>query len=136
MKAGRIAWIFIVAAAMVLPAAAQSSGPDTSGQTGASAGAGTSTQSSGGAQSTGKKAKKSGGASASEMSTGGSRGVTHADRMFLEQAAAGGLMEVQLGQLAAQKASDPQVKQFGQRMVDDHTKANDQLKTVAQQERH
>jgi len=41
--------------------------------------------------------------------------------------------EVQLGQLAAQKASDPDVKNFGQRMVDDHSKANDQLKQVASQ---
>jgi putative membrane protein len=48
-------------------------------------------------------------------------------------AAAGGMEEVQLGQIAAQKASDPDVKSFGQRMVDDHSKANDQLKQVASQ---
>jgi putative membrane protein len=41
--------------------------------------------------------------------------------------------EVQLGQLAAQKATDPDVKNFGQKMVDDHSKANDQLKQVASQ---
>ncbi len=47
------------------------------------------------------------------------------------KAAQGGLAEVQLGQLAAQKASNPDVKAFGQKMVDDHTKANDQLKDIA-----
>jgi putative membrane protein len=52
----------------------------------------------------------------------------------LKKAAQGGMAEVELGQLAVQKASSDQVKQFGQRMVDDHSKANDQLKQLAQQE--
>ena len=39
-----------------------------------------------------------------------------------------------MGQLAAQKANNADVKAFGQQMVDDHTKANDQLKTVAAKE--
>lgn len=55
----------------------------------------------------------------------------HADRKFVEDAARGGMAEVQLGQLAAQKAQSPDVKKFGQRMVDDHGKANDQLKQIA-----
>jgi len=55
------------------------------------------------------------------------------DKKFVWNAAVGGMEEVQLGQLAAQKASDPDVKSFGQRMVDDHSKANDQLKTLASQ---
>lgn len=50
---------------------------------------------------------------------------------FAKKAAEGGLLEVQLGQLAEQKASSQQVKQFGQRMVTDHTKLNDQLMSVA-----
>lgn len=54
-----------------------------------------------------------------------------ADHAFVMKAAQGGLAEVQLGQLAAQKASNPDVKAFGQKMVDDHTKANDQLKDIA-----
>jgi putative membrane protein len=49
----------------------------------------------------------------------------------MEKAAQGGLAEVQLGKLAADKASAAEVKQFGQRMVDDHSKANDQLKQLA-----
>ncbi len=53
------------------------------------------------------------------------------DKTFMKSAAQGGMAEVQLGQLAAQNAADPDVKAFGQRMVDDHTKANDKLKQVA-----
>lgn len=55
-----------------------------------------------------------------------------ADKSFVLKAARGGLAEVELGRLAAEKASDPAVKQFGQRMVDDHSKANDELKTIAE----
>jgi putative membrane protein len=53
------------------------------------------------------------------------------DKKFLKDAALGGITEVELGNLAAQKASNADVKQFAQKMVDDHTKANDQLKQVA-----
>jgi putative membrane protein len=56
-----------------------------------------------------------------------------ADHMFVMKAAKGGLAEVQLGQLAADKASSDEVKKFGQRMVTDHGKANDELKSLAQQ---
>jgi putative membrane protein len=54
------------------------------------------------------------------------------DQMFITDAAKGGMAEVELGKLAAQKASSPDVKQFGQRMADDHSKANDELKSLAQ----
>ena len=55
------------------------------------------------------------------------------DMEFAKKAAGGGMAEVKLGQLAQDKAKNDQVKQFGQRMVDDHSKANDKLKTIAQQ---
>lgn len=54
------------------------------------------------------------------------------DREFLNDAAMGGMTEVELGQMAVNKASSDDVKQFGQRMVDDHSKANDELKQLAQ----
>src|SRR3954468_22697836 len=54
------------------------------------------------------------------------------DMKFIKDAAAGGMEEVALGKLAAQKGSSEAVKTFGQRMVDDHSKANDQLMTLAQ----
>ena len=55
------------------------------------------------------------------------------DAKFVHEAAIGGMAEVSLGKLAAEKATNPDVKQFGQRMVDDHSKANDELKTYASQ---
>jgi putative membrane protein len=54
------------------------------------------------------------------------------DTKFLKQAAIGNMMEVELGQLAQQKAQASEVKQFGARMVKDHSAAQDQLKNVAQ----
>lgn len=53
------------------------------------------------------------------------------DKKFLKDAATGGLMEVEPGKLAAQKGWSDAVKQFGQKMVDDHSKANKELKQVA-----
>jgi putative membrane protein len=55
------------------------------------------------------------------------------DRMFVTKAMQGSMAEVQLGQLTLQKSNNEQVKQFAQRMIDDHTKLNDQMKPVAQQ---
>src|SRR5581483_2793364 len=60
--------------------------------------------------------------------------LSAADKKFVRQAAEGGMAEVELGKLAVDKAATQDVKQFGQRMVDDHTKANDQLKQVAENE--
>ncbi len=54
-----------------------------------------------------------------------------ADRAFVEKAAQGGMVEVALGKLAQQKAASDQVKQFGSRMEQDHSKANGELKQVA-----
>ena len=52
---------------------------------------------------------------------------------FMTEAADGGMMEVQLGQMAQQKAVNQRVKNFGKMMVSDHSKANDELKQIAQQ---
>jgi putative membrane protein len=57
--------------------------------------------------------------------------LTAADQKFLKKAADDGLDEIELGKLAVQKAPNRQVKNFGQRMIDDHGKANDQLKAMA-----
>ena len=55
----------------------------------------------------------------------------HPDKHFLKEAAQGGQAEVTLGQMAAKQAANDDVKKFGQRMVDDHTKASDELKKLA-----
>ena len=57
--------------------------------------------------------------------------VSEADSKFAVEAAGGGMLEVQLGELAQQKASSQRVKDFGAMMVRDHTKANDDLKSLA-----
>ena len=57
--------------------------------------------------------------------------VSEEDSKFAVMAASGGMMEVQLGELAQQKASSQRVKDFGAMMVRDHTKANDELKNLA-----
>ena len=53
------------------------------------------------------------------------------DTAFVNAAADAGMLEVQLGKLAATKGSSAAVKEFGQSMVTDHTKANDELKALA-----
>lgn len=53
------------------------------------------------------------------------------DRKFVEAAAQGGLAEVAMGEMAQKRGTHAQVKAFGVRMVNDHTKANGELKRVA-----
>jgi putative membrane protein len=57
--------------------------------------------------------------------------LAHRDRKFIEKAAKDGMAEVELAKLAQQHATSDQVKQFAKRMEDDHTKANDELKKLA-----
>lgn len=55
------------------------------------------------------------------------------DAEFAVKAANGGMVEVELAQLAATKATSQEVKTFAQMMMTDHTKANDELKSLATQ---
>ena len=50
---------------------------------------------------------------------------------FFEEAASANKLEVEVGRLAAQRATNPQLKSFGQQMVTDHTKASLELQTLA-----
>ena len=59
--------------------------------------------------------------------------LSSGDYKFAVEATRGGMAEVSLGQLAAQKSTDPAVQQFAQRMVTDHTKANQQLAQILAQ---
>src|ERR1044072_8262937 len=58
-------------------------------------------------------------------------GKMMADHKFAMEAAMGGMMEVELGKVAASKGASDEGRQFGQRMVDDHSKANEELMRVA-----
>lgn len=54
------------------------------------------------------------------------------DARWAREAGIGGIFEVQLSQMAVQKATSPEIKQFAQKLIDDHTRANQQLMQVAQ----
>jgi putative membrane protein len=57
--------------------------------------------------------------------------LTTAEKTFVTKAAKGNLAEVELGKLASEKSHNQQIKDFGQQMVTDHSKANDNLKPIA-----
>lgn len=53
------------------------------------------------------------------------------DKQFITEAATGGMAEVKTAELALQKTSNDAVRQFAQHMIEDHTKANQQLMQIA-----
>jgi putative membrane protein len=57
--------------------------------------------------------------------------LTATEKNFVTKAAKGNLAEVELGKLASEKSNNQQVKDFGQQMVTDHSKANVNLKPIA-----
>jgi putative membrane protein len=57
--------------------------------------------------------------------------LSEKDKAFMKKAAKGGMMEVAMGRMAEQNAQSEDVKSFGKRMVTDHGKANDELKSIA-----
>ena len=61
----------------------------------------------------------------------GKASLSAADKNFVTAAAQGGMAEVKLGELATKNGASDGVKQFGQKMVEDHSKANDELKQIA-----
>jgi putative membrane protein len=67
-----------------------------------------------------------------EMGAAGMNAGPAMDKAFVKKALEGNMAEIHMGQLALEKSSDDQVKQFAQRMVDDHGKMLDQLKPAAQ----
>ena len=87
-------------------------------------------------------AQNNSGSKAKDRSTAETAAQTNAmqnaasDRTFVMKAAIGGMAEVKMGELASSKGSSEAVKSFGQRMVTDHTKANDELKEVAAKQKY
>ena len=63
--------------------------------------------------------------------TGEGSSVSAKDKTFMKKAAKGGMMEVTMGKVAEQNGQSDDVKSFGKRMVTDHGKANDELKSIA-----
>src|SRR5581483_4389225 len=59
-------------------------------------------------------------------------GFSETDQRFAEQAAQSGLSEVQISRLAVGRTRNDDVKKLAQMMIDDHTKANDELKQIAE----
>jgi putative membrane protein len=53
------------------------------------------------------------------------------DQKFIEEAATTNLAQIKLGQLAVRRGTAAKVRELGQKMIDDHTKANDQLNKIA-----
>lgn len=59
------------------------------------------------------------------------QGATDAERTFIKEAAESSLAEIKIGQLAQKKATNKEVKDFGQKLVTDHSQANAKLKKIA-----
>jgi putative membrane protein len=68
---------------------------------------------------------------ANTISNAASSVTATSDNDFMKEAAIGGMSEVELGRLASTKATDPEIKKFGQMMVTDHSKAGAELKALA-----
>lgn len=62
----------------------------------------------------------------------GDQVVTGGDLAFMNDAAPGGMAEVELGRMASKQATDSEVKRFAAQMITDHTKAGEELKQLAQ----
>ncbi|HEY6228473.1 MAG TPA: DUF4142 domain-containing protein [Verrucomicrobiae bacterium] len=59
--------------------------------------------------------------------------LSHSDSSFIKEAAQGGMMEVKMGQTAKDHAQNADVKNYGEMLVKDHSKANDKLSQLASQ---
>ena len=65
----------------------------------------------------------------------GDQVVTGGDLAFMNDAAPGGMAEVELGKLAVSKTQNAEIKAFAQKMIVDHSKAGDELKQLATQKK-
>ncbi|MBE9463802.1 DUF4142 domain-containing protein [Dyadobacter subterraneus] len=71
-------------------------------------------------------------ATADSAATDSASSAMEDDAKFAVEAANGGLAEVALSKIAEEKATDPKVKEFAKQMIKDHSKANDELKKLAE----
>ena len=66
-----------------------------------------------------------------DVGTTGSNSVSNSDKTFVHDVLSNGMAEVETAKLARYRAASPEVKQFAQMMIDDHTNAGKLLKQVA-----
>jgi putative membrane protein len=74
------------------------------------------------------------GSDATATGTSGRESIGMMERQFIEDQLQDGQAEVQLGELASTRGSSADVKEFGEMMVRDHTKAGEELKSLVQSE--
>ena len=79
----------------------------------------------------GKDKDKGAPGAASTTQAGKAGTLSSTDEKFIKDACKGGHIDAQMGKLGVQKAQNPQVKQFAQKLADDHSKANSELKQLA-----
>lgn len=140
-RQARIGWIASMALLCAVPVWAQSTpaGPrQTAPPPSQQGGAGSQTSPNGqnpGVQPNGTAGAQMGAGTetGSAMGTGTASQGKSADKKFVKEAAEGSNAEIALGKLAQEKGNSADVKQFGERMVTDHTKLNEQMQPVAQQ---
>jgi len=101
-----------VAALATLNASAQSSGPQSPGR-----------------QSPSTPSAQSPSTQSSRQSS--STAQSAGDSKFLEEAVRGNMAEVKMGELAKERAQSKDVRDYGQMLIDDHSKANQKAMTVA-----
>lgn len=130
--------VLAAALALTLPVVAQ-----TGGAAGGTGSTGTGTTNSTGTGNAGSSGTSSGSASSSTPATGSTGAqassqtgakagsMAAADRTFMVKAAGSGLYEVEASRLAAERATNSEVKEFAQKMVADHDKANQELMALA-----
>jgi putative membrane protein len=84
-------------------------------------------------QSTTEQSASEPSATTSEAAGAEAKDKNSADRKFAEEAAKAGIAEVKMGELAQQKAQSQSVKDYGQRLMNDHQAANEKLKEICEQ---
>jgi putative membrane protein len=57
--------------------------------------------------------------------------LKHADKSFIEKAAKASMAEVDISRVALERSTNPQVKELAQMVIDDHSRANDALSSIA-----
>ncbi len=98
--------------------------PETSGSSattgGSASGAGSAMES-----------KSSGSSAGSSSASQGGSSLSQSDQNMMKQLSYANMAEIEAAQMALDKSQDQQVKTFAQKMIDDHTKASDQLRDIA-----